>query len=181
MPDWLISAWNVGTARYTLLRWRAMMFSRKNSEQAKAPQLFNQDTFYRAFLHDVRICKHQLIVESPFITSKRVRIFLPIFRQLRERGIQIIVNTRNPQEHEGMYQTQAAQAVALFQAIDIVVLYTTGHHRKIAIIDNRVVWMGSLNILSFSDSCEIMTRTVSPLEAEELVDFIGIHQYLQDK
>jgi phosphatidylserine/phosphatidylglycerophosphate/cardiolipin synthase-like enzyme len=64
--------------------------------------------------------------------------------------VRIIVNTRDPQEHEGIYQTQAMQAVAQFQALDIVVLYTAGHHRKLAIIDGKVVWMGSLNILTYS-------------------------------
>jgi phosphatidylserine/phosphatidylglycerophosphate/cardiolipin synthase-like enzyme len=157
------------------------MFRRKHPGRSTTSQLYDQETFYRAYLHDVRICKRQLIVESPFITSKRVRIFLPIFRQLREHGVQIIVNTRDPQEHEGIYQTQAMQAVAQFQALDIVVLYTAGHHRKLAIIDGKVVWMGSLNILSFSDSCEIMTRTVSLIAAKELVNFIGIRKYLQDK
>lgn len=156
------------------------MFRRKHSDRLTS-QLYDQDTFYRAFLHDVRSCKRQLIIESPFITSKRVRILLPIFRQLRERGVQIIVNTRNPEEHEGIYKAQAAQAVAQFQTLDIVVLYTAGHHRKLAIIDKAVVWEGSLNILSFSDSCEIMRRMASPVEAGILVNFIGIQQYLQDK
>lgn len=138
------------------------MFRRKHSNGTISPQLYNQDIFYRTFLHDVRNCKHQLIVESPFITSKRVRIFLPIFRQLRERGVQIIVNTRDPQEHEGIYQTQATQAVTQFQTLDIVVLYTAGHHRKLAIIDDEVVWMGSLNILSFSDRPYISLSTPNP-------------------
>ncbi len=78
------------------------MFRHKPSDPPISSQLYDQDTFYRAFLHDVRNCRRQLIIESPFITSKRAKLFLPIFKQLRERGVQIIVNTRDPQEHEGL-------------------------------------------------------------------------------
>jgi len=153
------------------------MFRRKRSDQLSS-QLYDQDTFYRAFLHDVRNCKRQLIIESPFITSKRVRIFLPVLRQLRKRGVQIIVNTRDPQEHEGIYQEQATQAIAQFQALGVAVLYTAGHHRKLAIIDGKTVWEGSLNILSFSDSCEIMRRTSSCAEAQALIRFIKLEKFI---
>lgn len=141
--------------------------------------LYDQDTFYRAFIQDVRTCKKQLIIESPFITSKRVCILLPIFRQLREQGVQIVINTRAPEEHDDIYQVQAFQAVASFQTLGIDVLYTAAHHRKLAIVDNNVVWEGSLNILSFNDSCEIMRRMVSPVAAQQLLTFIGILRYLR--
>lgn len=144
-------------------------------------ELYDQNTFYRVFIQDVSRARKQLIIESPFITSKRVRMLLPIFERLRRRGVQIIINTRDPEEHDGAYRVQAGEAVASFHALGIVVLYTTGHHRKLAIIDSEVIWEGSLNILSFSDSCEIMRRIVSPTEAEILIEFIGTKRYLQDK
>lgn len=140
--------------------------------------LYNQDTFYKAFTRDISRARNQLIIESPFITSKRVRTLLPIFEKLRRRGVQIVINTRNPQEHDDTYQVQAAEAVALFHELDIVVLHTVRHHRKLAIVDNEIIWEGSLNILSFSDSCEIMRRTVSSVEAETLINFIGMQSYL---
>jgi len=140
--------------------------------------LYNQDTFYRAFIKDISIARKQLIIESPFITNKRARLLLPIFEKLRSRGVQIIINTRNPSEHEGIYQEQAAEAVALFHALDIVVLYTVGHHRKLAIIDSEVIWEGSLNILSFNDSCEIMRRITSSDEAKALIAFIKLDKFI---
>ena len=151
------------------------MFRRRKTPSSK---LYDQDTFYRAFLHDIEKTKKQLIIESPFIMSKRVRLLLPVFRDLRKHGVQIIINTRNPEEHHGIYQEQAAKAVALFHTLDIAVLYTAGHHRKLAIIDSKVVWEGSLNILSFHDSCEIMRRISSDKEARALISFIKLNEYL---
>lgn len=143
--------------------------------------LYDQDGFYEAFLRDACRAKKQLIIESPFITSKRVRVLLPVFEKLRRKGVEIIINTRNPEEHDGAYQTQAADAIEAFQSLGVVVLYTVGHHRKLAIVDNEVIWEGSLNILSFSDSCEIMRRIASSEEARIMTKFIGVENYARRK
>jgi len=142
-----------------------------------ASSLYDQDSFYAAFQRDLKSCTKELIIESPFVTSRRVRALLPILDRLRKRGVKIIINTRSPEEHEGVYRAQATKAVALFQALGIVVLYTAGHHRKLAIIDRTITWEGSLNILSQNDSCEIMRRLHSSTLAEELIGFIKLNIY----
>lgn len=151
------------------------MFRRRTLPSSR---LYDQDSFYRAFVQDISCARKQLIIESPFITSKRARILLPVLQKLSRRGVQIIINTRNPEEHEGIYQEQAAEAIALFHKLDITVLYTVGHHRKLAIIDCEIIWEGSLNILSFNDSCEIMRRISSSEEARALIAFIKLDKFI---
>lgn len=151
---------------------------RRNQSETFVSSLYDQETFYKAFLRDVRGCRSQLIIESPFITSKRSRTFMPIFKQLRKRGVRIIINTRRPEEHDGIYAQQAAEAIAMFQTLGVTVLYTGGHHRKLAIIDSEIIWEGSLNVLSFSDSCEIMRRISSSVEAAALIRFIKLDKFI---
>ena len=124
-------------------------------------RLYDNETFYKSFLLDLRRANHSVYIESPFITTKRTGMLLTMLRQARQRGIQITVNTRPPYEHDGKYISQAYVAVQDMQSIGITVLYTVKHHRKIAIIDDEILWEGSLNILSQSDSCELMRRSVS--------------------
>lgn len=140
--------------------------------------LFDQDTFYRAFECDLLYARQEVIIESPFITSSRMGLLLPILRKLSRRSVRIIVNTRHPEEHEGDYCRQAAEAVATLQDMGAIVLYTGGHHRKLAIIDRKVFYEGSLNILSYRDSCEIMRRVASSVEAKKLLRFIGLTRYV---
>lgn len=124
-------------------------------------RLFDNDTFYEAFASDLRNAKQSVIIESPFITTKRMRVLLPVIRRIRQKGVQVIVNTRDPAEHDADYAAQAIQAIATMQDVGVVVLYTVKHHRKLSIIDSKILWEGSLNILSQNDSCEIMRRIVS--------------------
>ena len=99
-------------------------------------------------------------------------LLLPALLRLRARGIRIIINTKPFEEHESTYQSQAIWAVGIMQNIGIEVLMTAGHHRKLAIIDDGILWEGSLNILSQGHSREVMRRTVSRSLTKEVGRFI---------
>ena len=141
-------------------------------------RLFDNETFDRAFLKDIHSCRDTLLIESPFIRINRVMDLLPILQKLQRKGVKVVVNTRPPEEHDDEYEQQALEAIDLLQSLDVEVLFTVKHHRKIAIIDRETFWEGSLNILSYYDSCEIMRRTVSAADAESLIKFIGLNKYL---
>ncbi len=133
--------------------------------------LFDSNTFYKAFERDFRRARQSVIIESPFITRRRMEQLLPILTKLRRKGVRIVMNTRNPEEHNEEYAIQAEDAVAAMRGIGARVLYTVKHHRKLAIIDEEILWEGSLNILSQGDSCEIMRRTVSNNLARQMIRF----------
>lgn len=136
-------------------------------------RLFDNETFYGSFVRDLGYASHSIYIESPFITRKRMDMILPILKQARRRGVQITVNSRPPSEHDRSYINQAYESVQDMQSIDIRVFYTVKHHRKIAIIDDQILWEGSLNILSQSDSCEIMRRSILRALARQMMQFIG--------
>ena len=139
-------------------------------------RLFDNNSFYKAFERDLRRARHSVIIESPFITSRRMEHLLPILIKLCRKGIKVVVNTRNPEEHNVEYMIQAEDAVAAMQEIGIKVLYTVKHHRKLAIIDDEILWEGSLNILSQGDSCEVMRRTVSSSLAWQMICFTKLNK-----
>lgn len=141
-------------------------------------RLYDNETFYDAFENDLKKAQHSIIIESPFITMRRMNVLFPIFCFLRQREVRIVVNTRNPQEHDEEYQYQASLAIYKMQEIGVTVLYTVKHHRKLAIIDNKTLWEGSLNILSQSDSCEIMRRIESEELAQRMLEFVGLDRFL---
>jgi len=141
-------------------------------------RLYDNETFDRQFLRDVHRCRESLAIESPFIRLNRVHDLMPVLMKLRSKCVQVVFNTRPPDEHDDKYRRQAETAILSLQGIGVQVLFTVRHYRKLAIIDREVLWEGSLNILPYYDSCEIMRRTVSSAEAETLINFIGIDKYL---
>lgn len=149
--------------------------------QSLTPSLYDQNTFDTHFLHDVRNARLSVIIESPFIRLGRVKQFLPVFRRLTRRDVGLIINTRHPDEHDMQYRIQAIATIQSLQEIGIEILFTTKHHRKLAIIDREIVYEDSLNILSYYDSCEIMRRIASKIEAEMLIEFIKLNKFMEVK
>lgn len=140
-------------------------------------QLFNDRTFYRAFSSDLHTCMNEAFIECPFITSRRIEILLPTLRKLVKRGVRVTVNTRHPQEHEDYLRAEAYKNIPLLQNVGIQVLYTGGHHRKLAIFDKRILWEGSLSILSQNDSCEVMRRIESEELAKQMLRFVKLGRF----
>lgn len=138
-------------------------------------KLFSDNNFYPAFQKDLQRCQHEAIIESPFMTRRRLDTLLPILRKLKARRVRIIVNTRDPLSCDDNYMREdASRAISTLQHMGVQVLFTGKHHRKLAILDRSILWEGSLNILSQNDSCEIMRRIESTSLAWQMVKFIDI-------
>ncbi len=144
----------------------------------ESSRLYNNETFYYAFEKDLQHAVSFVLIESPFITTRRMETLSPIIRKLRRRGVVIVVNTHNPEEHNHDYAPQAYGAIRTVQDMGVKVLYTVKHHRKLAIVDDAILWEGSLNILSQSDSCEMMRRITSRTAVTELLEFTGVQRWL---
>ena len=117
------------------------------------------------------MCNSEVITESPFVTNRRAAKLLPTLQKLKSRHVRVVINTRDPNEHDNYLRSEATQALAIFQHIGVQVIYTENHHRKLAILDRNVLWEGSLNILSQNDSREMMRRSVSASLAWQMVRF----------
>jgi len=141
--------------------------------------LHDEKTFYPHFLSDLEQTQSEVIIESPFITIARMKTFWPVFRRLVARGVKVYVVTRDPREHTDGYDDQSEVEIQEFETVGIQVLMCTGnHHRKLAIIDRKVLWEGSLNILSQATSREFMRRLEDGGFAVDLFNFIGYEKYM---
>lgn len=97
----------------------------------------------------------------------------PIFEMVVNKGIRVFIITRDPQEHDVVIERQSEAGIRYFEALwPQVLLIRGGHHRKLAMIDRKILWEGSLNILSQSRSREFMRRIESRKLTEELFRFL---------
>jgi HKD family nuclease len=142
-------------------------------------KLYNEETFYPNFLKDLGDCHSEVIIECPFITSRRLNMLLPTLEKLKARKVRIAINTRDPRTHdEGYWQEDAHEAISKLQHMGIQVLYTGNHHRKLVILDRRILYEGSLNVFSQNNSSEVMRRIESVSLAWQMVRFVGIDHLL---
>lgn len=97
-----------------------------------------------------------------------------MLKQLKTAGVKVVVNAKDPEELDGYMRLESRKALSTLMHIDVQIIYSKNHHRKIAILDRNITWEGSLNILSQNNNSEIMRRTMSASHAWQLVRFIGL-------
>jgi hypothetical protein len=147
------------------------MFWRNDTE------FYDQNTFYGAFMKDITRSKKRVIIESPFITMKRINQIAPTLSKLADRGVLVVVNTKPIDEHDALLYGMARHGIATLQDIGVNVIVTAGYRRKLAIIDEDIVWEGSLNILSQNDSREVMRRIHSKQLTGQMLDFLDLGRF----
>ncbi|MBU0579045.1 hypothetical protein KKE34_01285 [Patescibacteria group bacterium] len=142
-------------------------------------RLCDEKSFFNHFRKDLKYAKSEVIIESPFITTARMNTLAPIFQKLVDRSVKVYLITRDPKEHQSSYREQSELAVRHFEQIGVQVLICKGnHHRKLAIIDRKILWEGSLNILSQSKSREIMRRIEGEQHAMEMFNYLKLGRFL---
>jgi len=145
-------------------------------------KLYDEKSFYPAFIKDLESCKEEVIIESPYITASRMRMLRPVFEKLINKGVKIHIMTRDPKEHEMGMEIQSEEEIRYCEVLGIDVLLCVGnHHRKLAILDGKILWEGSLNILSQTHSREIMRRIYNKETAEEMFQFLRLDRFIYRK
>lgn len=155
-------------------------FGRKKQAVEFTSRLFDEKSFYSSFLSDLEDCEHEIIIESPFISKKRMDVLLPFFNRLVNRGITVYVITKDPSTLLEPLASYSEEIIREFEILGVHVLAATNHHhRKLAILDRKVLWEGSLNILSQTNSKEIMRRIEGEYHAEEMFEFLKLGRFIK--
>lgn len=144
----------------------------KPSDSQMSFILADETSFYQRFERDLLEATKEVIIESPFITVTKLRSLKPTFELLINKGVKVFVITRHPDEHDSLMAEQSEAGIRFFERIGVQVLMCRDHHRKIAIVDRRIIWKGSLNILSHRNSREFMEREENMQKAEVLFAFL---------
>ncbi len=138
--------------------------------------LYDETTFYNQFTQDLEKAQEEVIIESAYITVPRVRKLKSQFEKLAKQGDRIYIITRYQHEHDQVMAEQSEAGIRYFEALGARVLLCEAHHRKLAMIDRKLLWEGSLNILSQTHSREFMRRIESRELTEELFKFLKFDQ-----
>jgi superfamily II DNA or RNA helicase len=130
--------------------------------------IYNQDTFQDRFLQDLSQARKSVVIVSPYVTMKRARWLDSALRQMVERRVDVTILTRPALSFQGRAREAAQIALDHLQMIGVTIRCQAAIHQKYAIIDEKVAWYGSINLLSFGASQESIMRLVSGSVARAL-------------
>jgi RecA/RadA recombinase len=147
-----------------------LLQSTKSTPKSSAGSIawYTGEGFYRAFEKDLKNTKAKVFLASPFTTAQGTERWMQIFRDLRAKDVEIIGFTKPVNEKDS--NTNSAEIHAGLEAVFKELRPVSKMHEKLAVFDQRIVWLGSLNILSHKNSTEIMVRIDSPDFAQSITD-----------
>ena len=134
---------------------------------------FTEGTFYPAFQLDLARARESVVIFSPFATGPGTSRWVDPLRAALVRGVRVRILTKPPDEPGGGTTDEVRELVRALRDLGVAVDLRARMHEKIAILDGRILWHGSLNILSHHDTHESMLRIESPAACSQLARFIS--------
>jgi superfamily II DNA or RNA helicase len=130
--------------------------------------IYDKRSFLPVYAQDLEWAKQSILIVSPFVTQKRVMELLHILHEPLSRKISVTIVTRPAKDFTGKFKTAFEKSYKTMIEAGIILIFKRKIHQKFAIIDQKIVWYGSINLLSFGYSEESIMRIVSTSIASEL-------------
>lgn len=130
---------------------------------------------FESFLkNDIKEAKSLVIVISPFLRESQVSKFLS-FKEVKEavsRGVKFTIITRPPKKNEVEDPKKHEVCIKMLEERGFKVFKLPKLHFKSVIIDNSIIYLGSINPLSIVTVNYVPPDYMIRFESEALVDEI---------
>lgn len=120
-------------------------------------QVFDEKTFYARFVTDLEDAKALVLIQSSYLSESRIDKLEHSIQSCVRRGVCVCTFVQEPRPDSNQYRAVSLGRERL-RAMGVHVSSRELIHEKLAIIDDSILWDGSLNILSQVKSSERMTR-----------------------
>lgn len=137
-----------------------------------ANSIFGNHNFLNVFSNDISSAKSEIVIVSPYITKKRLTQMLNILLSGANNGAKITLIIRPDTDFKDMNKASFDEMIRAIKITGANIVFKSNIHQKFAVIDQRIVWYGSINLLSFGSSEESIMRLDSPNIANELIGTI---------
>jgi superfamily II DNA or RNA helicase len=156
-------------AGYALIGYKARA---ENFHDESTDIIFNSITFLPVYKNDLLNAAREILIVSPFLTKRRVTHMLPFLNAALDRKMKVCVVTRPTADFREKERPALEETLTLLVAAGVHVIFKSNIHQKFAICDQKIVWYGSINLLSFGRAEESIMRLENPNIADELLGSI---------
>lgn len=154
--------------------YASMGYSAKGEDIVSATLdiIYNRDSFLPVFNNDIATAKREVLIVSPFVRKRRAMQMIQQLKSAVSNNARVIVVTRPIEEFKQEDQKVLQEAIELFKKNEIGVVLKPNIHQKFAIMDQKIIWYGSINFLSYGTAEESVMRIDSAPIASALQDSI---------
>jgi len=140
--------------------------------ETPADIIFDKDNFLPVFNQDIVAAVKEIVIVSPFVRKRRTQQMMQHLNVAIGRHVHVTVVTRPKKDFPEKDHIAMQRTLDLLAENGVSVVFKTNIHQKFAVTDQRVVWYGSINLLSYGSARESIMRIESSNIANELMKSI---------
>ena len=139
-------------------------------EKQTANAIFDSDSYRPTFERDLTEAAESIVISSPTLSRNRVNQLIALVQPGQEQGVKVVVITWHPDVYRYGKDEQRLNMLEGLRTAGCEIRLTRDNCRHFAVIDETIVWYGSMNLLSRDDVEDNIMRLESREVAEELLE-----------
>lgn len=125
------------------------------------------------FEQDLNDAVRSIVIVSPYLQKGRIAKLLPALQKAMDSGIDVVVYTRAAEQYDPKNQKSVCEAITMLEQVGVTVQTYKELQQRYAIVDESIVWYGSVDLLAFGRKDTDVLRFENPDIAGELLALSG--------
>lgn len=137
------------------------------AQEEKTGTIFDALTYAPVYERDLQTAQREILISSPALSRKKVMHLLEFLCEQQESGVRVKILTLAPDTQDTY---QATEKISLLRQSGAEVLPSQTCREHFAILDRRLIWYGSMNLLSNEKPDDNLIRLPDEQIAQELLE-----------
>ena len=146
-----------------------------DGEKQKANAIYDIENYAETYWKDLEEANSAVVVSSPRLNNQKVDRIIKILGKRRELGVKVTIVTWHPDAYKYGKDDVRMELMERLRKAGFEIRLVEESCEHYAVIDNEIVWYGSVNLLSKEDAEDNLMRVCSKdIAAELLLSLIHI-------
>ena len=136
-------------------------------------KLYSDRNYLTDFMEDISGAARSILIVSPYLQKSRISGLLPALKCSLSSGTHITIYTKPAESYKPDQLTGISAAVSTLEDAGITIIAHKDIQQRYAIVDQSIVWYGSLDFLAFGKKDADALRFENAEIAGELLDLLS--------
>ena len=141
-----------------------------DGEKQQANAIYDIENYADTYWRDLEEAKRSVIVSSPRLNNQKVNRIISVLGKRQELGVKATIVTWHPDAYKYGRDDARMELMERLRKSGFEIRLVDESCEHYAVIDNEIVWYGSMNLLSKEDAEDNLMRVCSKDIAAELLE-----------
>lgn len=138
----------------------------ENEENLSDSKLFTKEDYKSDFEKDILSASSKIVISANYLSKAEVQNFILLASSLITKGVNVFVFVTKSKDESK--QKKLTLCKKLLKDVGIKVFEKEELCQKVSVIDEKILWYGSVNFLGYTENKECCMRIMEPKIASEI-------------